>query len=48
MFKCLYALLNKNEVLSAVERSYEQIEYLFFTYKPQSYYKNQYEIEKAH
>ena len=45
--KCLYALLHKNEILLTVESSYEQIEYLFFTYKLQSYYKNPYEIEKA-
>ena len=47
MQKTLYALLKKYEVLSAVESSYKQIEYLFLTYKPQSNYKNQYEIEKA-
>ena len=47
MQKCLYALLNKNEVLLAVESSCEQIVYLFFTCKPQRYYKNQCEIKKA-
>ena len=45
--KCSYALFAKNEVFIGFENSYEQINYLFFTYKPQSYYKNQHEIGKA-